>query len=462
MAMLIGGIGITLNKLPPTRRQPNIQGGNCMKLNRVKFFSVVALAALILVASSELARAQVNHRFALARYNAQGSFDNTFDGNGRLATDFGSGDDGIGAIAIDRNGKIVAAGWATIAGERQFALARYNTNGSLDNTFSGDGKLLTSFPDGGAAYALAIDSNGKIVVAGYARVGNRDQFAVARYLSDGRLDTTFHFDGKAFTNFSSSAHADAIAIDQNGKIVVAGHCFDRGDGQFALARFNTNGSLDATFSQDGKVITEFSGSNFASIDDLSIDQSGRIVAVGSADFGDFEVFSDYHMVLARYLSDGRLDSSFSVDGKVITNLANSSSEFGYAVSIDQSGKIVVAGAAHYPSGYEMVVIRLNTDGRLDLTFNISGKVRIPYSVGDIFAGDVAIDASGHIVVVGRAYGTSGSRFALARLRSDGSLDPAFDGNGVLVSHVGSAGQEEYATAVAIDASGRIVVGGVIW
>lgn len=431
-----------------------------MQLNRVNLFSVMALAVLTLM-FSELASAQVETKFILARYNAQGSLDNSFENNGRLATDFvTSSAEGVNDIAIAQNGKIVAAGYAVVGGERQFALARYNTDGSLDTTFSNDGKLCTSVGSRGEAMAVAIDSSGRIIAAGEARVGASAQFVVVRYLQDGSLDEDFDGDGKAFA-FSNLAYANAVVIDGSGKIIVGGDSYVNGAGyQFALARFNTDGSLDNTFSQDGRVNTTFPSSSSSEVTDLAIDQNGKIVAVGWGGFSNSE--RDARFTIARYLSDGSLDSGFDGDGKVITNFA-SIEEMATGVAIDQDNKIVVGGYAHYPDSLiyddaEFVVARYNTNGSPDATFS-GGRARTYLSTYAVNAGNLVIDANGKIILAGGIVVGDRWQVALVRFTRNGTLDTSFDGDGIRISNLSY--NEEWANAVRLDASGRIVVGGVM-
>jgi uncharacterized delta-60 repeat protein len=273
-------------------------------------------------------------RFALARYNRHGSLDATFGGDGKVITRFMAGSASAEGVAIQANGKIVAAG---LAGDGRFALARYLTNGTLDTTFGGDGKVTTRFIVGSAnAFDVAIQQDGKIVVAGTA--GGR--FALARYNHDGTLDVTFGGDGRVITRFTSGAEgARGVAIQGDGKIVAAGYIsagLVGGFGEFALARYDTDGTLDTTFDGDGKVTTDLTpGLDYAN--DVAIQQDGRIVAAGFA--ADVERFG-----LARYEVNGALDTTFSGDGEVTTNFTPGFDEAD-GVAIQGNGKIVAVGGA---------------------------------------------------------------------------------------------------------------------
>jgi uncharacterized delta-60 repeat protein len=188
-------------------------------------------------------------------------------------------------VAIQSNGKIVVAGYA--GGD--FALARYNPNGSLDPTFSGDGKQMTDFGRFDGANGMAIQPDGRIVAAGFALNGD---FGLARYKPNGALDLTFSGDGKQTTDFGGGSDgASGVALQGDGKIVAVGRGGPGDD--FALARYNPNGALDPTFSGDGMQTTDFGASGDGALG-VALQGDGKIVAVGGGGpGGDF--------ALARYL-----------------------------------------------------------------------------------------------------------------------------------------------------------------
>jgi uncharacterized delta-60 repeat protein len=337
-----------------------------------------------------------NYDFALTRYNANGSLDTTFDGDGKVTTAVGSSHDEANSVAIQSDGKIVVAGSSVNGGWKDFALARYNTNGSPDTTFDGDGKVTTSvgsFDD--YAYSVAIQSDGKIVIAG---VSSGD-FALVRYNSNGSLDTTFDFDGKVTTAVGSSYdYANSVTIQSDGKIVVAGSSYNGSSHDFALARYNSNGSLDTIFDGDGKITTAV-GSSDDEAHSVAIQSDGKIVVAGYSYNG-----SNMDFAVARYNSNGSLDTTFDGDGKVTTDLA-SPDDFAYSVAIQSDGKIVAAGF----SNSHFALSRYNSNGSLDTTFDFDGKVTTDFGGSDV-AYSVAIQSDGKIVVAGESKGN----FALAR------------------------------------------------
>jgi uncharacterized delta-60 repeat protein len=374
--------------------------------------------------------------FALARYNAHGLLDTSFSDDGRQTTDFGGGDGACG-VAIQRDGKLVAVGVGGATSD--FALARYNTNGSLDTGFSGDGRQTTDFGGFDFGGGVALSENGKIVVVGStigSGFGGRSDFAIARYNPNGSLDKGFSGDGRQTTDFAGGdAAATGVAIQANGKIVVAG----RSGGDFALIRYRTDGSLDSGFSGDGKTTTDFGGGAAAS--GVAIQANGKIVLVGGSD-GDF--------ALIRYRTDGSLDSSFSGDGKQTTDFG--AAEAAHGVTVAGDGKIVAVGG----SDGDFALARYRTDGSLDPSFSGDGRQTTDFG-GDDGAGGVAIQDDGKIVAVGggRASGI-GSDFALARYNPNGSLDPSFSGDGRRMTDFGYF---DFAGGVAIQADSRIIAVG---
>ena len=281
-----------------------------------------------------------NSKFALARYNPDGTPDTSFDGDGKVLT-YPVG--GATGVAIQADGKIVAAGEGSFGGQL-FAVARYNPDGTLDTSFGGDGRVLNDFGGLGFAFDVAIQADGKIVAAGGGGLG-APSFALTRYNPDGSLDPSFGGDGQVITGFPTRPYfystAEGLAIQADGKIVAVGTVNDVG---FAVARYNPDGTRDTTFSQDGRAITRFwfRGNSYAT--GVAIQADGKMVAAGSATppaigpNGD-----DTRFALVRYRPNGTLDATFGGDGKVWTNL---SAGYDYAndVAIQADGKILAVGS----------------------------------------------------------------------------------------------------------------------
>ena len=357
--------------------------------------------------------------FALARYNLDGSLDTSFDGDGRLTTDFFGASDLASALVVQPDGKIVAVGYTGIgAGSNyNFALARYNSDGSLDTSFDGDGMVTTDlFGNQDEAYALALQPDGKLVAAGWASNGGSYDFALARYNPDGSLDTSFDGDGKVATNFTAIDNAYALVVQPDGKIVAAGFAWDGVNYEFALARYNPNGSLDTSFDGDGKLMTDFFGNN-DSISALVLQPDGKLVAAGRADNG-----GTYDFALARYNPDGSLDTSFDGDGKLTTDFSGGV-DSASALVLQPDGKLVAVGNTRNGSVYDFVLVRYNPDGSLDASFDGDGMVTTNFGGLD-FSSALILQPDGNLVVAGYVSIGTSYDFALARYeggRSSGNF-----------------------------------------
>jgi uncharacterized delta-60 repeat protein len=267
--------------------------------------------------------------FTLVRYKPNGTPDMTFGSDGLVTTAFRDFNDIATAIALQPDDKIVVAGSSTsdpATGATDFALARYNPNGTLDTTFGGDGRVITAFEGHAAALDIALQPDGKIVAVGQANnpsTGNRD-FALARYHPDGTLDTTFGGDGRVTTAFEGDAPANAVALQPDGKIVLAGSVGFSPD--FALARYHPDGTLDTTF------VTTDGGSGAAL--DVVLQPDGKFVVAGF-------IGSDF--ALARFHPNGTVDTTFGGDGRVTTDFGRSSG-LASALVLQPDGKLVAAGS----------------------------------------------------------------------------------------------------------------------
>src|SRR5215831_9343154 len=282
-----------------------------------------------------------------------GTLDSTFGTGGRVTTDFG-GNSAARTIAVQTNGQILTAGVAGLNGVFNFALARFNGDGTLDASFGTGGIVTTGFGVSAEATSAVVQADGKIVAAGYANLDGGESFAMARYNSNGTLDTTFGTGGKVGTAFDSGsvsyAQAFSVSVQPDGRIVAAGYteigaclfngleqpCFD-----FALARYNSNGTLDASFGMGGRVTTDFAGPNDQA-ESVAVQPDGRIVVAGAA--GRF-TNRGFDFALARYNTNGTLDTSFGTSGKVTTDFAGADDvpSEPSAVALQSDGKIVVVG-----------------------------------------------------------------------------------------------------------------------
>jgi uncharacterized delta-60 repeat protein len=384
-----------------------------------------------------------------------GGLDACFGAGGKRTTVFGSSNDTANAVAIQSDGKIVAAGYSQTGSNLNFALARYNTNGNLDTSFDTDGKVTTTTGSSADANAVAIQSDGKIVLAGGIYNGPNLDFMLARYNPNGSLDTSFDTDGKVITTIGSGEDfARAVAIQSDGKIVVAGTSDNGSANDFVLARYNTNGSLDTSFGIGGKVVTSTYPGHNSIATSMAIQADGKIVVAGY-DAPTNSSTSD--MSVVRYNTNGTYDTGFDIDGIARVGFVGLSSDYARAVKVQADGKIVLAGSSDANGTIDFVLARLNTNGSLDTSFDTDGKVTTAIGSGDDFANAVAIQSDGKIVAAGRSYNGSNEDVALVRYNTNGSLDTSFDTDGKVTTVIGSG--DDVATAVAIQSDGKIVVSG---
>jgi uncharacterized delta-60 repeat protein len=315
--------------------------------------------------------------FALARYNPDRGLDTSYGTGGVVVTDFGGDTDDTAHAAVSVGSrKIVVVGDS--AGD--FALAKYNDDGTLDTTFGVGGKVTTSFDYSATAQSVAVQSDWKIVVAGSTSApGAGFEFAVVRYDKFGNLDTTFGSGGKVTIGFGSETgdpdsedRAYGVAIQDDGKIVLGGYSqYDYTTTVFALARLNPDGSLDTNFDGDGTLVTNF-GSSVQVANAVAVDSDGKIIAAGYVDNSASGTNRDF--ALARYHADGSLDTNFGTGGTVTTDFALSG-DTGQTMALQPDGKVVVAGwSSPGDTGTDFVAARYNSDGSLDPAFSADGRV----------------------------------------------------------------------------------------
>ena len=382
---------------------------------------------------------------------APGDLDSAFGTGGFVTTDVrGAADSGM-SVAVQSDGRIVVAGFSASASTAQVAVVRYNADGSVDPSFNGTGRAVGGFSGVlGSVFAnsVAIQSDGKIVVAG---TSNGSGFAVARFNSTGTLDASF----TTGIGFGASPGSSA-AIQSDGKIVVVGSAPNPVFNDFGVVRFTSAGSLDTTFNFIGKVTTDFSGKDdFGRA--IAIQGDGKIVVAGNS----IPSSNNNSFAAVRYNGNGTLDTTFNGTGKVTTDFGGSISSIANSMAIQSDGKIVVAGTSQdggvAGSHKIFAVVRYNANGSLDTTFNGTGKLTTDFATGnDNNATSVAIQSDGKIVVVG--YYNTGT--ALARYNINGTLDAGFGVGGKLTT-VGVLNNTLNGTGsgLVIQNDGRIVVAG---
>ncbi len=381
-------------------------------------------------------------------FAADGELDTTFDTDGAAVYDGGNFDEG-NAVAIQADGKIVVAGYRHNGTNWDIVVLRYNSDGTPDTTFDTNGAAIYAgagnLNDEGNA--VVIQADGKIVVAGYSWIGTGYDIVVLRYNSDGTPDTTFDTNGAAIYDSGNFDLGYAVAIQADGKIVVAGQSYNGTYYNVVVLRYNSDGTLDTTFDTNGVAIYN-SGSGDRS-NAVAIQADGKIVVAGYSYNGTY-----WDAVVLRYNSDGTLDTTFDTNGVAIYN--NGNDDIGYAVAIQADGKIVVACASSNGTDLDAVVLRYNSDGTPDTTFDTNGAAI--YDSGNDDSGNaVAIQADGKIVVAGANNNGTDLDAVVLRYNSDGTLDSAFDTNGAAIY---DSGNDDIGYAVAIQADGKIVVAGL--
>lgn len=310
--------------------------------------------------------------FTLVRYHANGSLDVSFDSDGMVTTAIGLGQAEGHSIVVQPDGKILVAGTAYNGSNYDFALVRYNVNGSLDTSFgvNGNGNVITDIGRGrDLGHSVTVQLDGKILVAGDSFNGTHYEFALVRYNSDGSLDTSFDGDGKLTTAIGVSSEGQSVIVQADGKILVAGS----GNGDFALVRYNANGSLDTSFDGDGKLTTAI-GTQQDNGQSVTVQTDGKILVAGSSYNG-----TNMDFALVRYNADGSLDTIFDGDGKVTTGIGQIG-DYGVSVALQLDGKILVAGDSNSRSNYRsdqtnvFALTRYHTDGSLDTSFDLGSTL----------------------------------------------------------------------------------------
>jgi uncharacterized delta-60 repeat protein len=398
---------------------------------------------------------------------APGDLDPGFDGDGKLVTPFGGRTAFVSDLAVQSDGKIVAVGnvQSLDFSRTDWLVLRYNADGSPDTGFGTGGQVTTTFgrPSEQAA-AVTILANGQILVAGSSGdAGSTMRFAVARYNPDGSLDSGFDGDGKAEVAFpeSDAASASGLAVQADGKIVLAGIVSFGGTSpasDFALARLTPDGSLDATFGGDGTVTQQF-GPYRENALDVALQGDGKILVNGYQDLGDREA-----MAVARFNPDGGVDAAFGTGGLALGDFGDQFS-YSYGIAVQPDGKIVLAGnrgqSTAQPYVENCVAARFNADGTLDLGFGTGGAATIDFKGENESCQDLGLEAGGRLVLAGRTQATGGgfspADAAVYRLNPDGGLDTGFGENGRRVIDFLNDSYD-FGNVLALTGDGKVVVG----
>ena len=385
-----------------------------------------------------------------------GDLDPTFGTSGKVRTDFFGSYDGAYALAVQSDGRIIAAGGIAEAGSNAFGLARYNFDGSLDPTFGNGGKVITHFfHSNDGIFGLAIQADEKIIAAGYTLVNFSYDFALARYNSDGSLDSSFGENGKIHTDFGGEDLANTVKILPDNKILVAGTAANGA----ALVRYNTNGSLDLSFGVGGRAFPAVG----LVITSIVLQPDGKILGAGVTIIGE-----DQSFLVIRLNSDGSLDQSFGNSGKVVTDFF-SDADAALDVELQTDGRIIVGGYAYGNNAINFALARYNLDGSLDTSFGVDGKAAT--SAGANLE-DLYIQPDGRIIGAGMGFTDTADGgwtmdFTLVRFNQNGSVDSSFGVNGKVTTPFLTSADPPvgipYATVMeaALEPNGRLVAAGYL-
>jgi uncharacterized delta-60 repeat protein len=399
--------------------------------------------------------------FTVANLNtvraAPGDLDISFGNAGKVVIGNTYDEDRGYAIALQADGKILLGGFSyNNTSNNDFALARFNSDGTLDTSFNGDGLVITDIANSiDMSYTLAIQPDSKILLGGSGWNGSNLDFTVVRFNSDGTLDNSFDNDGIVSTTIGSGfGIARTLAIQPDGKILLGGD----GDG-LILVRYNNNGSLDSGFGTDGIVNTDIGAIeySYAGINAfayaVAVQPDGKILFGGESTYN-VDMYSNFALI--RYNSDGTLDTTFDDNGIVTTDIDNYS-DTAYALTVLPNGKTLLGGMSYTGTDYAFALVRYNNNGSVDTDFGTSGKVITPIGSDDARAYALVAQPDGKILLSGYSV-NSGEDFTLARYNNDGSPDTSFGaGDGIVTVDIDNT--HNVSTALALQPDGNILLGG---
>jgi uncharacterized delta-60 repeat protein len=395
--------------------------------------------------------------FSIARLNTDGTLDTTFNGDGKVLVPFNllgpaGGDDVATCLAIQADGKIVVGGSAqrSVNGDYDFAVARINFDGTLDSSFGNGGLTTIGFQAGGSledrATGVAVAPDGRIVVGGWAAKsasGNTD-FAVVRLDASGSIDETFGSAGKKLIAFNAGGagadKANGLVVQPDGRIVLAGSAqmSKRGDYDFAIARLNVTGTMDKSFAGSGKRTVSFNLGGNRDDEATSVALQGTNIVLGG--YATRDLLGNEDFAAVRLLKNGNLDRSFNQNGRQTANfdIGGTLQDRAFSIASTSDGRLVLAGFSEISDGgnYDFAVVKLTANGSLDPSFGDNGMVLVPIDL----TGDARDEAHSVVVnpqddsvtVAGTAYiGDQGdSEVAVARLTDIGNPDSLFAQNGI--------------------------------
>lgn len=385
-------------------------------------------------------------------YAQSGTYDTSFNGTGMVMGNYTSGNNSADNMVIQSDGKIVVSGATGTSSNINTGVSRYNTDGTIDTTFGTNGKMSFSSGTGTKSYLydMALQTDGKIVIAGYRWTGSEGDFVMARLNADGTLDNTFGVNGIAIFDKGLSEVAESFAINPDGSFIVSGYV----DDNYTLLKVKNNGMIDTTFGNNGWVTTVFQSLS-ASSKSTSINAAGRII-VGGMGVG----ANQSEFVMAAYNPNGTLDTTFGQGGKINFHIGYDN-DFGLRVLQLENGKILFGGHSYVgstPLRYELAIVRLNANGSFDTSFGENGifKSRF-YENGRSYLEGMVLQSDGKLVVTGSANVNSEENYGILRITENGQLDTTFGEEGKVIQQI----EFNYSISknIALQSDGKIVVAG---
>ena len=388
-----------------------------------------------------------------------GTLDTSFDNDGIVITSFNGFDSAVQSVLIQPDKKIIAGGTVSKNGLNQFSLARYNNDGSLDETFGNLGQVITEYPELMVMTSMALQSDGKIIEAGnlYNSSVSISRFVLVRYHSNGILDTSFGIDGRVITNISDKLdRISSLIIQNDGKIIASGATSDDATySDFAMVRYNSNGTLDTNFGDNGVVVTSIKAWDYANAITIQNDNEIIIAGATSKDFN-LNLGFDYNFAVARFDKYGNLDPAFGDGGFVIIIMPEANEKI-LSVKVSSNGKIVLAGE-HHSSKYAFMLAQLLPNGNLDTSFGNNGVVLNSLSYEFIESVTMQFDGKFLITEYNGTGGCCSANIKLIRFLEDGNFDATFGTNGIVTADF--LNENNQANAIVVQDDGKIVIGGV--
>ncbi len=421
----------------------------------IVLFLLATLLGNVVIRELRTAAAQNQERSSAAGqafYALNGSLDESFGTGGSAIT--AVGDDSHGrAVAVQSNGKLIVAGSSSTGDNEDFALARFNVDGSLDTSFDGDGIIEIDLDSGfDIGFAVAVQADDKILLAGQTWNGSNFDLALLRLQPNGGFDTGFGNGGKVMLPVGSGDdYGHAVIVQPNGAILVAAQTWNGNNFDLAVLRFNQNGTLDNTFGSSGIATAAFGNTNEFG-NSIGLQADGKIVQTGFCAAG-----ADLNVVLVRYNANGSVDTSFGTNGIVETSLVGQY-DWAQAVAVQPDGKTVIVSQSWNGTDFDFVTARYDETGNLDTDFGNNGRIITAIGNGDDVATAVLVQDDDSIVVTG--YTETDNEdfdFAAVRYMVDGTLDDSFGDAGILLVDMGTVNDRAQAAVKQVD--DRIVLAG---